>query len=382
MHPTSNLKISDMMDNVLPDDNLIPPIKEEATVDTNQIKAMVHQNIAASTPKRQKRQKFSRPVQWLTAAAVLFFCTGTAFAAAHYFQWDDALRHYLSPTPQQADELSSAGATIGQSFTDNGITVTLKQVLGDKYGVYILLDVLGPDDLVFDDSFSFTQNHLTIIPQGSQSGSALGYGYTAIPNEQEPNRFSLIFDLNSAESLVGSTAKLELGDLRRYSISDMDYLPVSEGSWAFEWTMDYTDVSRSAVIDVPFDLYQNDDRLTEVTISPLSMSLEASGSGIKAWDENPDFDLPDAGGYLLDHIALIKTDGTEIALPSYSSGSSSSDGTLRITYTFGQILDLNDIESIKIGDTIIPIPQSNLPLPSDMAPASPNASSTTSYSLH
>ena len=350
------LKISDMMDNLLPEDEVDRPMKQP-DVDTDRVKALVKTRIAplpsASRSSRSTRKKRG-PIQFIAVAAALLLCTGTAFAAAHYFQWDDALRSFLQPTDQQIEDLAPAGTAIGQAVTSVDITVTLNQVLGDKYGVFIVLDVEGPADAVYDDSYSFTDNFLSIVgADGEHFG--LGYGYTAIPDAQRPNHFSLIFDLNASESLVGAKASLQLADLRRYSIADMDYIPVTEGDWQFDWALDYTDVSRSRAIDAPFALYDADDRLTELTLSPLSLSFIAQGPGIAAFDQEPDFELPDAGTYLLEQMTFIQNDGTEIPVPFYSSGGSKEGDTLTITYTFGKVMDISSLQSIKIGSEIYPL---------------------------
>lgn len=351
------LKISEMMDNLLPEDEVDTPM-EQPPIDTDRVKALVKTGITpapAASRAQYRTRRSRRPFQAAIAAAALLLFTGTAFAAAHYFEWDDALKSFLHPTAQQAEELSPAGTVIGQAKTAGDVTVTLNQVLGDKYGVYIVLDVEGPDDAVYDDSYSFSDNLLSIVgTDGEHFG--LGYGYTAIPDAQRPNHFSLIFNINASESLVGAKASLKLADLRRYSIPDRDYVPVAEGDWQFDWTLDYTDVSRSRAIDAPFDLYGPDDRLTELTLSPLSLSVTAKGPGIAAFDQTPNFDLPDASLYLLEQATFLQKDGTEIPIPFYSSGNSIEGEHLTITCTFGEIMDLEQIQSIKIGDQIYPLP--------------------------
>ena len=352
------LKISEMMDNLLPEDEVDVPM-EQPHIDTDRVKALVQKNIspvsAVSRATRSARRRKRRPLQLAAAAVALLLCTGTAFAAAHYFEWGDALQSFLHPTAQQAEELSPAGAAIGQSVTDGEVTVTLSQVLGDKFGVYIVLDIEGPTDAVYDDSYSFTDNHLSITnADGEHFG--MGYSYTAIADAERPNHFSLIFDVNASQSLVGTKASLSLADLRRYSPQALDYQPVTEGDWQFDWTLDYTDVSRSRSIDAPFDLYGADDRLTELTLSPLSLTVTAQGPGIAAFDYDPNFDLPDAGLYLLEQMTLIQTDGTEIPVPFASSGNSIEGENMTITITFGEVIDLDSLQGIKIGSEIYPLP--------------------------
>ena len=346
------LKISDMMDHLLPEDEVNEPMPQP-DVDKSRIKALVKDGLSPSAaPLKRNRRPKRRPVSLAAAAAVLLLCT--AFAAAHYFEWDDALLKFLSPTAQQTTDLSPAGLTLGQSQTSGEVTVTLNQVLGDKYGVYILLDVEGPADAVYDDSYSFSDNWLNITDASGQH-FGMGYSYTAIADAERPNHFSLIFDINASESLIGAQAQLELADLRRYSISDGDYLPVAEGSWKFNWTLNYEDLSQTRAIDAPFALYADSDRLTELTISPLSLTLIAKGDGIAAFDREPDFDLPDAGSYLLEQITFLQKDGTVIPLPAPSYGSSTQDDAITITYTFGEVIDLANLQSIKIGSEIYPL---------------------------
>lgn len=350
------LKISDMMDNLLPEEVAEVPQYSEPEMDTDRVKALVREQLPNEAAPRASRsgRKRRRSFQAAVAAVVLLLGTGTAFAAAHYFQWDDALREYLNPTAQQAEQLSPAGSIIGQKVTDNGVTVTLNQVLGDKYGVFIVLDVEGPADAVYDDSYSFSENFLRITNQDGES-FGMGYGYTAIADSERPNHFSLIFDINASQSLVGTQAQLNLADLRQYSVEAMDYLPVTEGNWTFEWTLDYTDLSKTREIDAPFALYGDKDRLDSVILSPLSLSFTAHGPGFAAFDQAPDFDLPSPDTYLLDQLALVMADGTEQPVPFYSSGASNEGDSATITYTFGEVLSMEEITAIRIGEEIYPL---------------------------
>lgn len=342
------LKISDMMNDLLPEEDLLPPAQKTPDYDIARVKNLVRshlaQNESAPSPRRRRRSAV-RSTRWLAAAAIFFLVAGTAAAAVH-FQWDDHLRGYLQPTDKQIEELTPAGVNIDQAVTSDGTTVTVRQVLGDKYGVYILLDITAPEGVVLDDTCRFENNYLRFTsPTGEPMN--MGYGMTVLTDEQAPaNTISALFDLNASSSLIGTTAHLKLENLQHYIIGpDGDFETIAEGTWEFEWPMDYTDLSQTTLINQPLALLDEQDTLTSVTLSPLSLSLTVQGPSAQKASDDPETDLSIFNE--TDNIYLLTKDG-KIPLPWQSIGASADGDTLLVTYTFGKIMDTASITGLEL----------------------------------
>ncbi len=346
------LKISDMMNDLLPEEDLLPPTAKTPDYDLSRVKSLVRSHLAQNEPTSlPRRHRAARSTRWLTAAAAILLFTGTAFAAVH-FQWDEALRGYLQPTDKQLEELTPAGVNIDQTITSDGTTVTVRQVLGDKYGVYILLDITAPEGVVLDDTCRFEKNYLRFTSPTDEPMS-MGYGMTVLTNDDAPaNTISALFDLNASSSLVGTTAHLKLENLQHYILGpDGDFETIAEGTWEFEWPMNYTDLSQTTNINQPLALLDDRDTLTSVTLSPLSLTLTVQGPGAQQASDDPETDLSSFNE--TDAIYLLTTN-SKIPLPWQTIGTSANGDTLLITYTFGKILDTAAITGLELNGQRIP----------------------------
>lgn len=118
------LKITDLLDDYLDGDVYMDPVP---VPDTRRIKE--------AAMKRMKKQRDLRPLRViLIAAAIVALLTGTALAVMHYTRSTDALEQRWSQlgseqmTQEQKDYLEQRSANIGESVTDQGITVTVESV--------------------------------------------------------------------------------------------------------------------------------------------------------------------------------------------------------------------------------------------------------------
>lgn len=357
----------------------MPNLSEDVFYDKERVKQLVHAGLSQDI-KAQAHRCHRKPTGRLSraamAAAIFFLCAGSATAAAVHFEWDDALRTFLHPTAKQSEQLMPAGAEVNQSITDNGVTVTIRQVLGDKYSVYILGDIQAPEGTVLDDNFSFDTNHLRI--ESDDEPYSLGYGFDIIAAENRPtdNTLSFIYDLTASQALINSTAHLHLADLRYYDIEAGDYQTLVSGNWDFSWPMTYTDISQTDGVEHNAAAILGDgNKITEITFSPLSLSLIVQGplaakadNADNAPDEEAlaegqditivedmasDAEDFDPAAVLLEQMAFIQADGSEIPIPWHTMGSSTENGEkLLITYHFGNILDTENITGLRIGEQI------------------------------
>jgi hypothetical protein len=109
---------------------------------------------------------------------------------------------------------------------------------------------------------------------------------------------------------------------------------VADGIQLFHWVPEISQMALNASIDSKDNLLQG-----EIRITPLAMYGEFSASRYESFDD------------LMSDIKIILLDGTEYKLYKSSSGSvTPSSGSGRIFVSFSEILDLNRVSSLKIGD--------------------------------
>ena len=102
---------------------------------------------------RRKAMKKRFPIMLAAVIAIL----GVTAAATYVIHWNGKLAEIFGASEQQQSQLASAGAvgSADQTVTENGLTVTALQTLGDKNGVYLLLDVKAPEGIPLSDSSVF-----------------------------------------------------------------------------------------------------------------------------------------------------------------------------------------------------------------------------------
>lgn len=97
--------------------------------------------------KRMKKQRTVRPLRVaLIAAAIVVLLTGTALAVVHYTRITDSMESNWNEwaetqmTEEHKDFIEARSAGIGESATDQGITVTIDSVTCTEDTVYLMID--------------------------------------------------------------------------------------------------------------------------------------------------------------------------------------------------------------------------------------------------
>ncbi len=95
--------------------------------------------------KRYRRRKPIRAAAIAVAAVLaLTVSAGAAYAVRH---WDEMLSGYFQPTNQEQQALDNAMQDIGITAEGSGVTITVKQILGDSQSMYVTMDITLPEDM-------------------------------------------------------------------------------------------------------------------------------------------------------------------------------------------------------------------------------------------
>ncbi|WP_312612311.1 hypothetical protein [Oscillibacter sp.] len=322
----------------------------------------VEQALSECTPARTERRfPMKRKALFIAAAAVAALCVTAA--AAYVFKWNEAMARRFGADPKQQELLSSAGAVGApeQSVTENGLTVSALQTLGDKNGVYLLLSVKAPDGTALTDASGFEM--LGVNLEGSDhvswsGGFMSGPAQTASLSGAENERYFELRLYNTQQADWNSkTITLDFANLQA-DRGKLNMYTVTEGEWALSWPLTYTDAMQSFTFGETYQVNGHAVTVDSVQLSPLSLALSLSGDGLEALIENSD--LNEAGS--LCTVSLTMEDGTVLD-ELYGPGTERyADALYGRTTSFDQIVDADRAAALTLtffwesGNNTITIP--------------------------
>jgi len=216
----------------------------------------------------------------------VFALWSVTVAAAYFIKWNGKLAERFEANEEQQNRLASDGviASVEQSVTENGLTVKAIQTLGGKNGVYILLNVTAPDGTTLSADNSFESIGVTVdgapninyFSSFLHESSNVSEDFTDASNE----RYYAIWVFNNEqEDLNGREINIGLTNLQADK-GELDMCTTLEGKWELSWTLEYTDTTQKFDINQLFDVGGHKIFVNSIELSPLSMSIYVSGSGV------------------------------------------------------------------------------------------------------
>ena len=108
-----------------------------------------YEKMATAKPKGKEKgkEKMSRK-KFLTIGVAAALCLSVAGVSAASLGLSDKFMEFLNPVDdKQAEVVGSAGTVIDQKVTENGMTIHVKEAMGDSNSVYVLslIHICWPD---------------------------------------------------------------------------------------------------------------------------------------------------------------------------------------------------------------------------------------------
>lgn len=312
---------------------------------------------------------------FIAAAAILCLCFASVNVAA-YLKLDERFSQFFgSNNQEQINNLSNMGALINKEVENNGYTLKINQIIGDKYTTYILFEIIGPENIVFDkEDYSFDKSYFSIDgPDVKMLKYSMGYGVQTLDDgNPQDNRVSFVIDIESSISLAGKTGKIEFGDIVYYDIKSGSYNTVAKGNWTIDFDMNYTSASKTIDVNKEIEVANGISKITEISVSPMSVSVVMKGDSLKKYEdklESCPVDYTENGEVIFleeendeepedlisdEYIPIIVNfkDGTSLK-EGRGSGTNLNDGVLIKTISYENLMNIEDIESISVGDVVI-----------------------------
>lgn len=311
-------------------------------------KANLYDSIESKTQVITKHRKFPAVVAAVLAIAILF--SGTALAIS--LGWHIKLMEYLNPSEEQMQTLDGAVNMPEATITQNGVTVTVKQTLADAFGIYVLYEMAVPDDVELDNSIGWRMEVVDVPTVTTDEYITAGSGGSEIL-EQTGNKRTMLYHLDTTAGLKDGDIKLMLKDLIRYTTNDAtgstEITPVVEGEWELEWKFTFVDTSKTIDLDRPLSINGSDNTITKIVISPMSFCMFVKGDSIVG-STRPVINFKDGSQITYDDL-----ENKNKSFGYYLIDEANMTYSNQLYYRFENIINLNDVASIQIGNEVIPI---------------------------
>lgn len=261
----------------------------------------------------------------------------------------------------QTEVIDRIGYPVGASDTDNGITITADAIVGDTYSYAVVYTIQREDGkaLVGDDILARAANPETealplsfqfhdTTPRGYKGGShASSWFYDADPAD---NAIQFVELRTQSAPIEPGEVTVQLRDLEVYNEDYTARTTLAKGSWTLKFQLDFENSSRVLTCGQTFHLDGAEAVLNSVTLSPLSIQVDYTVHG--AGDPGLDWIEPLS-------LSLTYTDGTTLDLSRAGGTSAYGEDAVNCqkSMIFDQILALDKVAFVTVGDVVIPVTQ-------------------------
>lgn len=292
----------------------------------------------------------------LGAAAALAgaLCLGAAASGA-LKPAAQAFAAVFGTAPAQTEIIDRIGRPLDARATVDGVTVQADAIIGDTYSYAIVYSIYREDGQPITADPDPNRDGALALRFGdwdTDVGHMGGMHGTAWFFDEDPadNAVQFVQLLTADAPLEPGTATVHLTDLKQGIGEDAALL--AEGSWELRFDFAFEDSSLELPGGQSFTVNGASAVLNSVAVSPLSLRIDytvetglssSSGTADSAPTPQPVF--------------LTLTDGSRIDLTGFGGGVRPEGDSLRceLSGVFDQILPLDTIESITIGEATIPV---------------------------
>ncbi len=342
-------------------------------------------NLAAA----QEREQAARPKpdayavrggkrRWRYAAAVAAAVVlvagvgGVASATGNLMGMGNVFDDLFNGPPAQTEVVDKIGRPIGASATSNGVTVTAEAIIGDRTNYAVVFSIAKDDGTAFEGIEPLENG---VLPLGFESGSSVhidgtmsgggdGRFYDADPSDNAIQYVERMSVTAIGSSIIGHTARVNLSDLKMYGGDGSTSHVVAEGEWNMKFAVDYEDTSVDLPAGGAIEVSGMDATLDSATVSPIALTLEYTVHEVLNWEDQEsgrmsDHNQDEMDRFLDPSVTLNMKDGTTVEIDALRGAGGTRENTnstsCNKSIMFDEFLNLNDVVSITIGGTELPL---------------------------
>lgn len=311
-------------------------------------------HIMGNDRAKAKRRRFSPRAAAAAAVAAALLCGSVLAVSAGL---DRRLLEFLgATTAEQAEPLIAGAQAVNKTVKNAGSTLTVREVLGDRDNLYLLLNFTAPEGTVLDAyDYRFRQDSVTVESRSDWKG----IGYTKLEDDDPgDNSLDLVMHIKADSISKDGTMTLRLGELEAASGYGEPYVSLDiPGEWKVSFPLRCGDSSLTWEMRLPVNLYGQEALVTEASLSPLSVTVKGTGETLEAAVEA----ARASGVQGFFPVTICFRDGTGL-----TTSREAGDGFTALVqngrdfytnWTLHQIIDLDQVDYLIFGDTVIPVAQ-------------------------
>lgn len=335
-------------------------IIEQELLSADEKQRILQKTIAKAQIAKMPVKSHRKRMVILVAACITIFALGAvSFAAATL---NHNLLNFFNPQNQEeTDLLNSLGTIIDKQVTENGLTIDVKEALGDSNAVYVMFDIIAPEGTILDkEQYTFV-TQMVDVEKGFSMVHGMGYSFECMEDENSNDNIKpMMLCLSSSENLVGKNMTFRFKDFSSYKTEEeLKNRPESflgtpgdendvyhiliPGEWKITFPLNYTDNTTIYKLNEKLQYKDISFKVKEVRLSPISISMTLSSLDINSQDI---INTP-----LIIHLK----NGESINANDGSRGANSSNFKTIVDAQFNKIVNPSDIESIEYCGTLLPI---------------------------
>lgn len=334
----------------------------------NRLMAAAEQPVAIHRVRRFPR------IAAVGVAAALVLSIG-AGATGVFKSASDAFAGVFGPTAD-TEIIDQIGHPIGASDTAGGVTVTADAILFDGYNYLISYTLEKEDGSAFDCTKNpdtglydlYWKRSDSTIGRGVDGASGSSYFYDENPSD---NAIQYVETMSYNDAVqTGGTVKITLHDLQEFS-NDGTESTLVKGTWSLKFKLDAGNSAKELPAGQTIEVNGLSASVDKVVISPIGYhvvyTVDGEATFDTLYDENGE-EIPQESGREPASVSstwesysakllVTKTDGTVLDFSDYGGSMDPHDGNTVCTRqgTFDTILPLDEVASVTIGDTTIPV---------------------------
>ncbi|MBQ9058060.1 MAG: DUF4179 domain-containing protein [Atopobiaceae bacterium] len=311
--------------------------------------------------------------------ALLIGTSGVAYATGNLGRALTFIDTVFNGAPAETRVVEHIGRPLDAQVSDAGITVSAEAIIGDRSSYAVIYSLEKDDGTAFDTTTStapylpyvmdnaLQTDDVALFARGISGATGESYFFDENPDDnaiQYVEKYNLMSE-NASASIVGATVNTGFSGLLHED--DQGHMtPIAEGNWNLRFTLDYEDLSHKVpVAGEKFSLSQCEATITDMHISPLSLSFSYVADSPAYFDDEPSGKMSDSmaqeSARLLDcgDIVVTMKDGSTIVQKDMGGGTIASDkSTCQKNQFFDSIIDVDEVASITIGGTCFEVSES------------------------
>ncbi len=346
-------------------------------ITNNRIGVFDKQNIAVvkNTPRTVHRS-VKRTIILIAAIICLFALT--CYAVAATLDAGDLFKSYFSSHQEnplsdgQIEYIDNQAATIGESVTHDGVTVTITGAISDGTMAYIWVDITAPVGQKIESlplGFDVEFDKLKLEGQENDRISSISTSCASLPNHDGLDNTASILIKYEVYQFRGSNFSFTDGKNRILQLRDIHYYEtehpyslrtVAKGLWEFEFAFSAVDNTEIELLSAPVSASYS--QISGNWVDATIFSIQLKGLSAVVYYSLDSNEVQEAGDFGV--LKFVMKDGNVIdAYPEKAGQTSqiengnliSDAGSHYCAYSFAAPINYEDIAALYIGEKAINI---------------------------